>query len=209
MVPYNVFAAVDIFGYVCWNTNNTGIGQQLEHLAKLVDYLSPMVYPSGYKYGIPGCRDPVSHPYEVVRDTLENARKRVNIPAKRFRPWLQGLGTTRSIAEYSDHPKWPSKCALRTTLVQMVGCSGTPTIVMKGWGLNLNAPGIDFPWPVLVAVEGDLREQDRRGETAYHQQDTILHEILLQEASARPLRGLKWLTEYVRPAMQKAADVNM
>lgn len=91
LVPYNVFLAVDIFGYVCWNTNDTGIGQQLEHIAKLVDYLSPMVYPSAYKYGIPGCSEPVSHPYEVVQDTLENARKRVNIPAKRFRPWLQGF----------------------------------------------------------------------------------------------------------------------
>jgi len=89
LIPYNVFLAVDIFGYVCWNTNDTGIGQQLEHISNLVDYLSPMVYPSGYKYGIPGCSQPVSHPYEIVRDTLENARERVNISPKRFRPWLQ------------------------------------------------------------------------------------------------------------------------
>jgi hypothetical protein len=74
LVPYNVFLGIDIFGYVCWNTNDTGIGQQLEHLVKIVDYLSPMVYPSGYKYGIPGCQEPVSHPYEIVHDTLENAR---------------------------------------------------------------------------------------------------------------------------------------
>ncbi|MGB8481312.1 MAG: putative glycoside hydrolase [Acidobacteriaceae bacterium] len=91
LIPYNVFLAVDIFGYVCWNTNDTGIGQQLEHIANLVDYLSPMVYPSGYKYGIPGCQKPVSHSYDIVRDTLENARKRVNIPTIRFRPWLQGF----------------------------------------------------------------------------------------------------------------------
>ena len=91
LIPYNVFVGIDIFGYVCWNTNDTGIGQQLEHISKLVDYLSPMVYPSGYKYGIPGCSQPVSHPYEIIRDTLENARKRVNISTKRFRPWLQGF----------------------------------------------------------------------------------------------------------------------
>jgi hypothetical protein len=49
-----------------------------------------MVYPSGYKYGIPGCQAPVAHPYEVVRDTLENTRKRT-IPPIRLRPWLQGF----------------------------------------------------------------------------------------------------------------------
>lgn len=91
LIPFNVFLAVDIFGYVCWNTNDTGIGQQLEHIAKLVDYLSPMVYPSGFKYGIPGCQEPVSHSYEIVHDTLDNARKRAQISPKRFRPWLQAF----------------------------------------------------------------------------------------------------------------------
>lgn len=43
LIPYNVFLSVDIFGYVCWNTNDTGIGQHLEHMVRLVDYLSPMV----------------------------------------------------------------------------------------------------------------------------------------------------------------------
>jgi hypothetical protein len=91
LIPYNVFLGVDIFGYVCWNTNDTGIGQQLEHITRLVDYLSPMVYPSGYKYGIPGCQEPVSHPYEIVHDTLDNAQKRARISPKRFRPWLQAF----------------------------------------------------------------------------------------------------------------------
>lgn len=91
LIPYNVFLSVDIFGYVCWNTNDTGIGQHLEHIVKLVDYLSPMVYPSGYKYGIPGCQQPVSHPYEIVLQTLENARRRANVSSKRFRPWLQAF----------------------------------------------------------------------------------------------------------------------
>jgi hypothetical protein len=90
LIPFNVFLGVDIFGYVCWNTNDTGIGQHLEDVLPLVDYVSPMVYPSGYKYGIPGCQAPVAHPYEVVRDTLDNASKR-GISPLRIRPWLQGF----------------------------------------------------------------------------------------------------------------------
>lgn len=91
LVPYNVFLAADIFGYVCWNTNDTGIGQQLELMAAQVDYLSPMLYPSGYTWGIPGVRNPVANPYAIVRNSLTEARRRLGISPKRFRPWLQAF----------------------------------------------------------------------------------------------------------------------
>jgi hypothetical protein len=91
LLPYNVYLAVDIFGYVCWNLDDTGIGQRLEEIAPHVDYLSPMLYPSGFQFGIPGYRNPVAHPYEVVRLSLEQARARLRISPKRFRPWLQAF----------------------------------------------------------------------------------------------------------------------
>jgi len=86
-----VFLAADIFGYVCWNTNDTGIGQQLEAIAAQVDYLSPMLYPSGYTWGIPGVRNPVANPYAIVRNSLAEAQRRLGISPKRFRPWLQAF----------------------------------------------------------------------------------------------------------------------
>jgi hypothetical protein len=89
--PYNVFLAADIFGYVCWNANDTGIGQQLEHLVGTVDYISPMLYPSGFQFGIPGYRNPVAHPYEIVHLSLEQARDRTGLSAVHFRPWLQAF----------------------------------------------------------------------------------------------------------------------
>jgi len=48
-----VFLAADIFGYVCWNMNDTDIGQKLDPIASAVDYLCPMLYPSGFQFGIP------------------------------------------------------------------------------------------------------------------------------------------------------------
>jgi hypothetical protein len=90
--PYNVFVAADIFGYVCWNVNDTLIGQQLEHMGAIVDYLSPMLYPSSFQSGIPGCRNPVENPYGIVRQSLERARQRTGLPPARFRPWLQAFG---------------------------------------------------------------------------------------------------------------------
>jgi hypothetical protein len=91
LTPYNVFLAIDIFGYVCWKTNDTGIGQQLEHIAEFVDYISPMLYPSSFQFGIPGYRNPVQHPYEIVHRSLERALERTGIAPVRFRPWLQAF----------------------------------------------------------------------------------------------------------------------
>jgi hypothetical protein len=91
LVPYNVFLAIDIFGYVCWNPDDTRIGQQLERIAGVVDYISPMLYPSSFQYGIPGYRNPVQHPYEIVHRSLERALERTRLPAMRFRPWLQAF----------------------------------------------------------------------------------------------------------------------
>jgi hypothetical protein len=90
LTPYNVFLAADIFGYVTWNLDDTHIGQRLEELATIVDYVSPMLYPSCFQFGIPGYRNPVAHPYEIVFLSLQNARER-GIPSIRFRPWLQAF----------------------------------------------------------------------------------------------------------------------
>jgi hypothetical protein len=91
LLPYNVFLSADIFGYVCWNLNDTNIGQSLEGVLPHVDYLCPMLYPSGFQYGIPGYKIPTKHPYEIVYLTLKRAKERTNLPSVRFRPWLQAF----------------------------------------------------------------------------------------------------------------------
>lgn len=91
LTPYNVFLSADIFGYVCWNTDDTGIGQRLSDLMPSVDYLSPMLYPSGFRWGIPGIENPVANSYSIVRDSLAQARARLKVSPKRFRPWLQAF----------------------------------------------------------------------------------------------------------------------
>jgi len=91
LIPYNVFLSADIFGYVCWNLNDTKIGQRLEEVAAHLDYICPMLYPSGFQYGIPGYRNPVANPYEIVYLSLKRAQERTNLPSYRFRPWLQAF----------------------------------------------------------------------------------------------------------------------
>jgi hypothetical protein len=91
ITPYNVFLSADLFGYVCWNLDDTGIGQTLESVSQHLDYLSPMLYPSGFQFGIPGYTDPVAHPYEIVYHTLVRAKERSGLLPVRFRPWLQAF----------------------------------------------------------------------------------------------------------------------
>lgn len=91
LVPYNIFLNADIFGYVLWNINDTKIGQRLEDLASVVEYLSPMLYPSGFQFGIPNYRNPVAHPYDIVYLTLRRAQERTRLPSVHFRPWLQAF----------------------------------------------------------------------------------------------------------------------
>jgi hypothetical protein len=91
LAQYNVFLAADIFGYVTWNRDDTHIGQQLEAMLKHVDYLSPMLYPSGFTFGIPGHRQPVAAPYDIVQESLQQALRRSGVSPLRFRPWLQAF----------------------------------------------------------------------------------------------------------------------
>ena len=91
LLRYNVFVAADVFGYIAWNSNDTHIGQQLEAVAQHADYLSPMLYPSGFTFGIPGHRDPVAAPYNIVYDSLQRAQQRTGLSGIRLRPWLQAF----------------------------------------------------------------------------------------------------------------------
>jgi hypothetical protein len=87
--PTGAFVAADVFGYTAFNENDTDIGQRIEELAPHVDYLCPMVYPSGYHVGIPGTRNPISNPYRVVYESVRLIRQRSAATGLRVRPWLQ------------------------------------------------------------------------------------------------------------------------
>src|SRR5436309_990913 len=89
LAPTGVFMAADLFGYPAFNPNDTDIGQRIEELAPYLDYICPMVYPSGYHLGIPGYRNPVMHPYEVVRESVRLIRQRSQHTTVQVRPWLQ------------------------------------------------------------------------------------------------------------------------
>lgn len=88
---YEVAFSADFFGYIAWNQGDTGIGQDIEKLTPLIDYISLMLYPSGFQFGIPNYRDPVKNHYEIIYLSLLEAQKRTNSPSCKQRPWLQAF----------------------------------------------------------------------------------------------------------------------
>lgn len=91
LTPYNVFVTADIFGYVCWNDGDLGIGQKVDEVAKHVDYIAPMLYPSGFSTGIPGHRNPVAANYAIVKKTLDKSLEKSGGSPLMYRPWLQAF----------------------------------------------------------------------------------------------------------------------
>jgi hypothetical protein len=87
--PLGAFVAADVFGYTAFNENDTDIGQRVEELTPHLDFICPMVYPSGYHRGIPGFRNPVENSYHVVHESVRLTKKRAAHTVVRVRPWLQ------------------------------------------------------------------------------------------------------------------------
>jgi len=149
LAPYNVFLAADVFGYICWNKGDTGIGQKIENLAGVLDYVSPMLYPSGFTYGIPNYRNPVAHPNEIVRLSLEHARERTKIDAVRFRPWLQAF------ADYAFDKRQFGEHEIQAQI------EATETFGADGW-LLWNPRNVYSAEAIRPAAKRPLEARDQR-----------------------------------------------
>ena len=92
--------SADIFGFILTNTNDGGIGQNLETIINNVDFISPMVYPSHYSKGSFGYQNPNNHPYEVISAALNDGLER-GVSEMQLRPFLQGFW--HSIADVKEN----------------------------------------------------------------------------------------------------------
>jgi hypothetical protein len=72
------------------------IGQSVPMIAKAVDYIAPMVYPSLWVKGEYRVPDPARMPYEIVTRSLQDFQAKTKGTGVTFVPWLQdfSLGAT-------------------------------------------------------------------------------------------------------------------
>jgi len=94
---YGIRVSADVFGMVGSSNDDMGIGQRWGHIAKEVDVISPMIYPSHYSNGMWGIRYPDLTPGPIVKHALQDAMKRnrrlneQGFSTAAIRPWLQGF----------------------------------------------------------------------------------------------------------------------
>jgi hypothetical protein len=90
--PLGVRVSVDVFGLSA--TRDLGIGQSPRRLAKIVDAIYPMVYPSHYGPGEHGLADPVSVPGRTVGRSLRDFRRQMKRGKAQLVPWLEDFSFT-------------------------------------------------------------------------------------------------------------------
>ena len=87
--PLGVKVSIDTFGLTTSVDNGMGIGQTMSQMADIVDYVSPMMYPSHYARGEYGLRNPNLAPYETIRRGTKDALERLATRPGSLRPFLQ------------------------------------------------------------------------------------------------------------------------
>lgn len=78
-----------LFGLTTSVGNGMGIGQRMAELASLADYVAPMMYPSHYRKGEMGVKNPNREPFKTISRGLKDAVAQLGEDAHRLRPYLQ------------------------------------------------------------------------------------------------------------------------
>lgn len=96
-----LFVSADVFGAIINSSVNAdSVGQIYGEMAKHLDYISPMIYPSHYADGNYGIDHPDIHPYDTITAALNDSRKELYFAAQdgehiaQVRPWLQDFTAT-------------------------------------------------------------------------------------------------------------------
>ncbi len=97
--PLGVRISAAVFGLSA--TRDLGIGQRPRMLAKQLDAIYPMVYPSHYGSGELGIDNPNASPQQTVALSLQAFRQQLRGTDTRMIPWLQdfSLGRTYKLAD--------------------------------------------------------------------------------------------------------------
>ncbi|MDP1629262.1 MAG: putative glycoside hydrolase [bacterium] len=85
----DILISIDVFGEVFAYGKEAGIGQILADVTEYFDVICPMAYPSHYKCGAFGLKDPTTDPYKVYYETLKRGLTRLDGKSVIIRPWIQ------------------------------------------------------------------------------------------------------------------------
>ena len=101
------------------------VGQDIGEMAKYVDYVAPMVYPSHWGPGEYGVRNPNAQPYAIVNRSLKDFQKKVTGTTAQVMPWLQdfSLGVTYNVPQVKAQIIGAARDGIGSFLLWNAGCS--------------------------------------------------------------------------------------
>ena len=117
--PLGAKLSADLFGWMLLVDDDQGIGQRLPDLVAVVDYASPMVYPSHFPTGsvaVDGA--PNDFPFETVEISLSLGMERIPGAELKIRPWLQDF----SLPEMTEYTASDVRAQIQAA--ESVGSSG-------------------------------------------------------------------------------------
>ena len=98
---YKVKVSVDVFGCVipeclCARSASSSklIGQDFKQIIEKVDYICPMIYPSHWPVDSFGIEKPDLKPYDIVKISMEYAKKATPKQLHKIRPWIQAFSAS-------------------------------------------------------------------------------------------------------------------
>ena len=113
--------SIDLFPIIALLGDDQGIGQTLQDLTPLADYVSLMIYPSHFERGnIPVNGHPNDFPAETVTYTLQQSQQWAPGTMMKMRPWLQDF--TYPLEGYSAYG--PAEVRAQIDAAEAQGVSG-------------------------------------------------------------------------------------
>lgn len=96
LTKLGVFVSADVYGTVIDSKIDQDIvGQNYTEMAKYLDYICPMVYPSHYANGVYGISIPDADPYHLIKEAMSSAKSELGVLPENNRAanraWLQGF----------------------------------------------------------------------------------------------------------------------
>lgn len=93
--PLGIYVSADVYGAIISSPIDSElVGQDYVEMAKYLDYICPMIYPSHFAEGNYGIAYPDLEPYNIIKKVLNASKKKLDqIPVGEHcaivRPWLQ------------------------------------------------------------------------------------------------------------------------
>lgn len=138
---HDVFVGASVFGVAA--TRPEEVAQDIPRMAREVDYIAPMLYPSHWGPGEYDVANPNGEPYAIIRRSLADFERQTKGTGARVVPWLQdfSLGVDYGPAEVRAQIRAARDAGVREWLLW------DPLVTYTADALDRDAKGAKLPAP--------------------------------------------------------------